>query len=261
MSNERKGNPFLPENFLKGGGLWDGKTVTVTKAFTEIHKLAYADGSPVTGNDGKQSQFTCLSIVGITEDSESERKEQYKAGSLQPNADGTGFIDPKTGGPGYWHESSEMAHFAGALYAAGFPVEKLFDEKTQTYDVRPLVGAKLLMKGSARIGKDGKVKVSKKGFEEQSFLPIEFKGFVAGAGSSAAPTPANGGAVAELAEETIVGVLAEAGAKVSRSDLLKKVGAALHGNPDANKVIALIAKDDFHKDKPWTRDGTGYVLA
>ena len=261
MSEPKTGNPFLRENFAVGGGLWDGKVVTITKALTELIPMAYGDGSPVINDrSGKQSIQHVLSIVGIAEDGEGERKESYSAGQLLPTADGEGFLDPKTGTPGYWTGNSNMAKFSDALVASGYDAALLYNVAEKKIKVSVLVGCKFRFTAVPRLDKNGKQKINKKGYDENDFYPVEYLGKAAGVGTASAATP-TGAALVEKATDIVVTILAGAGGKVSRADLVKKVSQGMVGDSDAGKVIALIAKDDFHKDKPWTRDGTGYTLA
>jgi hypothetical protein len=259
MSETKWVNPFDEENFLSGGGLWDGKVVVITYAKCEIERLTYGDGSPVINDrTGEQSVRNSLVLKGIAEDEEQERKESFSAGgSMIPSADGEGFIKANGEGQGLFHTNSEMHKLVADLRAGGFDVRSLWDEASHSQKFSRMVGAKLRFKAEPVLDKDGKVKKDKKGYDKKKFWPVEFCGYKEGKEPGKAPAP---GALKDKAVEAVMGVLTENGGKVSRADLIRKLSTALHGDQDCNKILALVAKDEFHKDVPWTKDGTGYSL-
>ena len=261
MSDVKKDvNPFEEENFISGGGLWEGKVVTILSAKTKLDPMTRGDGSAVLNDQGKQVVKNVLEIVAIADDEEAERRETYSAGaSLLPTADGEGFLRAD-GTPGAFHQNCEMAKFAKYIKAGGYDVALLWDKARGRATVLPLVGARFLMKGEAQHDKDGEIKKNKKGYTQQKFYPTEFKGFkanVGGGGGSSAPAP---GELEAKAVQGVLEVLAESGGKATRAELVRKLAAKLAQDVDGNKVIALVAKADFHKDRPWTVDGTGYTL-
>jgi hypothetical protein len=262
------GNPFDPATFTKGGGLWDGKVVTIITAKANIDRLSYGDGSPVLdAKTGEQSIRNVIEIVGIADDEEKERRETYSAGSLVPTADGEGFLRRNPDGSlvaAPFHENSEAAKFSAALASGGFPVAKLWDEKAKRTKLSMLAGARLLMKAEAKLDKDGNAKKNKKGYDQQKFFPIEFLGYKGGgngnvASSTSAPQ-GNGSALRDKAIGVVTTLLAENGGTLTRSDLVRKLSAALNGDADCNKVLALVVREEFHKDAPWTRQGTTLTL-
>lgn len=260
MAQKKVGNPFLEENILQGGGgLWDGKNVTILRAKTMIDRLTRGDGSVVLDEKtGEPAVRHCLEIMGVSEDSDAERRETYSAGSIFPTPDGEGF-QLADGTPAMFHKNCEMTKFAAYLRDSGFDVTKLWDEKTTSMKASALVGAQFLFVAEAKFDKDGKAKVNKKGYTENRFFPQKFLGFKAGVGGTA-PAPVNT-ELHDKAVGTVLQILSEAGKKVGRAELVRKVSAALAGDSDSNKVIALVTRDDFHNgDVPWTRDSTGYTL-
>jgi len=264
MSDEKKVvNPFDESNFLTGGGIWDGKTVTITGAKTVDELISDGQGNPVMDfkDPSKQSHFRGLVLTGIADDAENERREQYSAGSLIPTDDGEGFrLPPGPDGrvsdkPVRFHESSGMAEFSRRLGASGFDVSKLLvDGKLK---VSALTGARFVMRGQPKKDKEGKQKVSKKGYDEFRFFPEKFVGYREGL---VAPAPVSN-VLRDKAISTVVTVLGENGGTLGRAEMVRKISAALAKDADANKVIALISRDEFHKDVPWTRDGTSYRLS
>lgn len=255
-------NPFRSENIVKAtGGLWDDKIVAITAANTGIVRLRYKDGSPVLGKDGEPATRNSLVLKGIAENTEMEREETYSAGSLVPTADGEGFIKPDGSIPEGFHENSDMAKFVQFLENSGYPVDSLFDPETGAMKVSLLIGAKLRFKGETRLDKDGKVKKNSKGYDELHFYPVEFIGYVNGKAPAPQAKPVDEGALVEKAQSIVIGLLESNGGTLTRVDMVRKLSSALAGDPDANKVRALIMKDEFHANAPWKRDGSSYSLA
>jgi hypothetical protein len=251
------GNPFDDANFVSGGGLWDGKIVTVLSAKAKVDLFTEVGGKPwIDPKTGKQGFANVLEIVGIAEDTEAERRETYSAGSLIPTVDGEGFVKPD-GTPGRFHENSQVAHFSKGLKEGKFDMALLWNPETQRMQLSKLTGARLLMKGVDSKDKDGKVKVSEKGYTQQKFYPVKFEGWKAGVQAVAPPNP---GALRDKAQDVVLTLLAEAGGKIGRADLVRGIGAKMNGDPDVNKIIALVAQEAFHKDAPWVKDGTGFSL-
>ena len=264
MSEQKQafaGNPFDPATFVKGGGLWDGKVVSIISAKATRDPMKRADGTPVLDQKTGQPVIkNVLEVVGIAEDEERERAEKYSAGSLVPTADGEGFVNA-AGEHAAYHENSEIAKFASALSASGFPVANLYDAATRKTKFSHLAGAKIRFKAEARRDKDGNIKKNKKGYDENKFFPVEFVGFGAGVGAAGGNGAVHNDQLREKAVGVVTGLLAEAGGKLTRADLVRKVSASLAGDSDCNKILALIVREDFHKDAPWKREGTTLVLA
>jgi hypothetical protein len=258
-------NPFDSDNFAQGGGLWDGKTVTITSAVAKTELLAYGDGKPVIDKEtGQQSSITALFLKGIADGGDDkERHEEYSVGDrLAPAADGRGFVDRATGGPPKFHANSNFAKLAAALKASGFPIGELYDPATRQQRLDRLVGARFVFKAEAKLDKQGKAVKDKKGYTKNTHLPVKFVGRVQGGvgvpqaqgGNGHAPTPGSpADAVAKKAEAAVIGALANG--PLSRADLVRTLAQGLAGDPDANAVIGLIVRDDFHKGKAWKYDG------
>ena len=261
------GNPFDPSTFAKGGGLWDGKVVTIISAKSAIDRLSRGDGSAVLNEKtGEQAIRNVIEIVGIADDEEKERRETYSAGSLIPTADGEGFMKRLPDGSlvsAPFHENSEAAKFANALAAGGYPTANLWDEKAKRTRLSILAGARISMKAEAKLDKDGNIKKNKKGYEQQKFYPVEYLGQKGGGNGNVTTTQAqgNGQDLKVKATETVVGLLAENGGTLTRSDLVRKLSTALNGDADCNKILALVVREEFHKGAPWTRQGTTLSLS
>lgn len=256
-------NPFDPETFSHGGGLWDGKTVTITSAVAKTEALTYGDGKPVIDEKTKQQSIQIgLGIAGIADGGDDkERRETYSTGDrLVPTADGEGFV-AKDGGPAKFHANSNMGKFAAALKASGFPIETLVVDGKQK--LSRLVGARFVFKGEAKVGQDGKPIKDKKGYTKNIFLPVKFVGYAAGAASGSvtgapagngAATGSSAGALQEKAKATVLGALANG--PLTRADLVRTLAQKLAGDPDSNAIISLVVNDAFHKGQPWKYDGT-----
>ena len=262
MSDEKKevGNPFDEENFAKGGGLWDGRVVTVLGAKAVDRPLNLKDGSPYM-RDGVQAHFKGLELEGIADDAEAPRREQYSAGSLLPSPDGDSFVnsDPeKAALPVVFYPSSAIAEFARSLKRAGFPTEKLYLGGGKLH-LGGLVGAQFVMVAVTRKDKNGEPKINAKGYKEVRFYPEKFVGFKAGVAVSTAPAPS---VLRERAIEMVTAVLTDNGGTLGRADLIRGLSKAFAKDGDVNKVVALITREDFYKDNPsFVREGTTVRLA
>jgi hypothetical protein len=259
-------NPFDPETFSHGGGLWDGKTVTITSAVAKAQALSYGDGKPVIDDKTKtQSIQTGLFLKGIAEGDEKEREESYGVGDrVVPLPDGRGF-QSKDGGPLKFHANSGIAKLSAALKAAGFDLGNLIERNADgsvTQRMDRLVGARFVMRGEQRLGRDGKPLKDKKGYDKMAFYPATFVGYVAGQGGVAS-TGGNGavaaapaGALAEKAAGAVtVALTAAKDGKLNRADLVRTLAAQLAGDPESNAIIGLVVRDDFHKGQKWAYDG------
>lgn len=257
MDENQDFNPF--EEFSTGGGLWDGKVVTVIGASFKIDRLAYKDGSPVIDErTGQPSVRNVLEIVGIAEGEEKERRETYSIGGNIPTADGEGF-QKADGTPGKLHENTEAAKFFRDLRAGGYDMASLYDKDTHRAHIGRLKGARILFKAVPKLDKDGKVKMSKDGkYEQNSFLPSKYVGTTDVPGAK----KANGAAseVKEKAAGLVLSLLADAGGRMTRADLVRKMSAALAKDKDSSAIIGLIVREDFHKGQPWTYSGTEIAL-
>lgn len=260
-------NPFDSDQFVSGGGLWDGKVVTITSAVAKTAALVRKDGSPVLDDNTKQQIVqTALYITGISDGpSEKERHEEYSVGDkLSPTPDGRGFIDKATGGAPKFHANSNFAKLLGALKIAGFPVGELYDVATRTQRLDRLVGARLLFKAQPKLGKDGKAIKDQKGYDKSIHLPVRFEGRAAGtvaaAGSGGNGAAVSTGAVSPLTDKAVTAVLGALAvapeSKLTRADLIRTLAQTLAGDTDANNIIGLVVRDDFHAGKPWKYDGT-----
>lgn len=257
--SETEFNPF--EDFAVGGGLWDGKVVTVTEAKFAIDRLTYKDGKPVMDErTGQPSVRNVLSIQGIAEGEEKERRETYSIGGCVPTADGEGFLKAD-GTPGKLYESCEAARFFKELKAAGYDMASLYDKAAGRSRISALKGAQIAFVAVPKLDKDGKPKRSKDGkYAENHFFPSRYVGR-----STAAAASGNGGVGGDDAIKTkaigvVMGIVAESGGSIDRPTLIRKVGSSMAGDKDVMRVVSLVAREDFHKAAPWKWDGTHITL-
>jgi hypothetical protein len=239
-------NPFDPDSFVHGGGLWDGKIVTITGAVAKTEALAYGDGKPVVDpKTGAQTTQTGLIVSGISDGADDkERRETYSCGDrLVPTPDGQGFVSRDGGAPKI-HANSNLGKFAAALKASGFDLSTLIEGGQQK--LGKLVGARFMFKGEPKVGRDGKALKDKKGYDKNLYLPVKFVGYATGGGVV-------GNGLATKADAAVVAALA--GGPLSRADLVRTLAQSLAGDGDSNAVIGLVIRDDFHKGKPWKYDG------
>lgn len=249
-------NPFDPETFNHGGGLWDGKEVTFTKVEVVTEPLKFKDGTAVFDDKGHPLSQTGLKVSGIAAGEEKERSEMYTAGGkLAPAPDGEGFVSLEGSAPRF-HANSNVGKFLAALKASGFDVSVLIVDGKQR--VSRLVGARFMMRGEHKLGRDGKPLQDKKGYDKMLHLPVKFVGFVAGLQSmsmtsSSKPVAGNGDAIIAKTEGAVLKALANG--PLTRADLVRTLAQSLAGDADANAIIALVVRDDFHAGRPWKYDG------
>lgn len=91
---------------------------------------------------------------------------------------------------------------------------------------------------------------------------MEYLGQKAGGNGHANATTASGNGVAirDKAVDTVTSLLAANNGTLTRTDLIRKLSEALAKDTDCNKVLALVVREEFHKDVPWKRNGTTLVL-
>ena len=246
-------NPF---DLIQGGGLWDGKTVTILESKTELDAMTYGDGTPVLRGDEPVINRV-WTIKGVAEDEDRERRESYSLGGLHPTADGTGFTKVD-GTPGRLHASSGAGKFVEALRQGGYDVTKLLDE-SNTVHVDRLVGEQFVFTAVPRLDKDGNPKKNKKGYPENDFYPQTYVGRKEGVGA-----PKGNGVDPELkafASESVVELLKENGGSLSRADLIKKLSAKLKGDTRSVAVVGLVVKESFYEGSGVKKDGTQIALA
>lgn len=264
-------NPFDPSQHATGGGLWDGRTVTVTRVRAQTEPMKKGDGSAVLDEKTKQPVIqTALVVWGIAEGSDDkERYETYGAGEkLVATPDGEGFVS-KDGGPAKFHANSGIGKFSAALKGAGFDLGTLIERGADgavRQRLSRLTGARLIFKGEPKMGKDGKPVKDKNGYTKSSFLPVRFVGYAAQSGTVAQPSAAGNGAAAATGvipgRDALLGkaagavLTALATGPLTRAQLITKLAESLKGDTDANAVIGLVVRDDFHKGQPWKYDGT-----
>lgn len=250
-------NPFAAENRTEGGGggFWNNKTITILEAGLAVDAIK----NWVDPNTGLPGISNVLFVKGVDEDGR-ERREAYSTGQNRPSTDGKHLVKPDGTQTETFVSNCHAAFFADALIKGGFDVEKLFNAETGAFQLENLVGAQFEFYSVERKNKEGGTKKSKDGkYTEYYHLPSKFVGYVAGRQQTGASS-GNGAVVREKAIATVTEILGEAGGKVSRVDLIRKLQIKLSKDTDANKVLALIAKPDFHQDAPWTSDGAGYSL-
>ena len=245
-------NPYDSDGFRTGGGLWDDQTVTIVSAKAVVDLFTKKDGSAWLNDKGEQGRQNALSITGIADGQEYERKENYSSGSHVPTPDGEGFV-AADGSDKRLHTSSAAAKFFDLIKKGGFDIGKLYDTATGKSRISALVGARFTMKGEPKLDKDGKPKTYK-GYVEQQFFPVKFVGY---AGNVAASAGGNGldTAVKAKAVSAIQEVLAANGGSVGRAALLNKLGSVLASDPDSGKIMAAILRPEFHNGQAWKYDG------
>lgn len=251
-------NPYDADNMPEGGGLQ--RDIVVTSAKYVTYQLTRKDGSAVIDERTNQpSTFVGLRIEGLSTDPRAEGKTakyEFSAGKkAKPSADGEMLVD-ESGNPAKIYKTSNLGRAVDALRAGGFNPSQLYPR------VSVLVGARLTLEGVNKVGADGKVKThvyEGKTYNDIEWFPSRYNGHATGG----VPKAGNGAAASDLtakAEAAVVTALAEAGGTLERKDLIRALGTALKGDPDAVRITAQVARADFHTGRPWAFNGTRLTL-
>jgi hypothetical protein len=250
-------NPYAADEFTRGGGFWDDKVVTITGAVFKLKPIVQGTGDKqvpwIDPETKEQGIAHILELKGIDAESEKERTEEYSIGQFIPSEGGEQCVHPKKPEKRL-DERSLAARFFTALENAGHDNSKLYPK------ISALVGYKILFKGEPVLLKDGSVKQNKNGYDVVNFLPVSIEGEGAGAAAGAAAVPAGANGLAKKADKTILGLMVKAEGKLTRKDLVKQISKTLAGDKDSNKIVALVVRQDFHKDKPWDYTGTEITI-
>lgn len=226
--------------------------------------------------------------VTYREDDDNETTQVYSAGDTKffvPNEDGSEATP--VGKHSSLQDSTNAMAWMVSMVNAGFPEDKITDKVTVFEGTKVHVAAMTLPK---RKGIDNKpvplitkihaypwdasqqkaVKAAKAGGTKTTTAGPKVGGAVGQAGQAAATTavqtastPGTGGNgeskdYTAKGMETLIGILAEKGGSIPKSQLAQAAFKALASDPDRNQVVPLIYKDEFLKqaDAPWTFDGT-----
>jgi len=233
-------NPFDPQNFAEGGGLWDQKIVTVTESKFGIHRFNKSNGEEVVQN--------VWFVTGIADDEESERQQRYSIGGLHASSDGESFAKAD-GTPGTLHKNSAGAKFAAGLAEGGFDTGTLIVDNA--IKASKLNGARIEFKAVQRKDKDGNLKVNKKGYPENDFYPAQFHGYADGT------TPKAVDETVKKQAEAIVTELLNAAENntLTQADIVRGVSKKLNGDPNSAAIVSLVVSESFKNDGPWSREG------
>jgi len=244
-------NPFDPAGFATGGGLWDGKTVTITAAYFGL-QTDYL-GQPFADRETGQSvDRHGLIIKGIGEGDETERREQYGLGRLKGTADGEAFAKAD-GTPEALHNMSGAAKFFEALAKSGFDMSRIYAGGVGR--ISGLIGAKIEFVGVAKLNDDGTPLLSKSGkYQQQYFYPGRTVGYLAKTGNGTTD------ALVQKCRAIVKGLLA--GGPISRVDLVRAIATHLKGDPDSTALVSLVVQDAFLKAEGtgWTYNGSQLSL-
>lgn len=245
MAKEKQAGASLnPEDFSEGGGLLDNVDVTWEKCRFMMWDY-----------QGKiQTPVPALCIKMTLEDGD-EAEQYWSAGNPKdwaPSQDGTILLPQGTA------ESINMTSNLGILISsivnAGFPIEKL-EDKISIFD-----GMRAHMVRQAAPKRSGLATAPRA--DGRSFDPtilvvdkiLSFpweKGAAKGAGGAKAAAPAaDDSAAADLAVETIMGILAET-PTMPRTNLASQVFQKLKGSELRNAAVQLVYSDEFITNGPW----------
>lgn len=248
-------NPFLKENMKVGGGLWDGKNITITVSNTEVEWIKYKDGtSYIDTQTGKPAFINVWALAGIADDEENERKQTYSLGRFVPTKDGQSFVDPNTQEIGELSQSCEAAMLSNALEETGYDMSQLFDETSGLATVGRLVGATFTFQAVQKLTQSGKPKDNKNGYPDNRFFPTVFVGQTGVKGNGAVDS-----ALFDFATSTVTDILKSNGGTLKRADLVKEISAKLRSDSRSAATVILVTKEEFFQGNI-KRDGTSISL-
>lgn len=260
MSTENAFDAFADENLASTGGLWDGKTVTITNAFTRTHLMEKKDANGVLqpfidARTGKQGVRNELVVIGIAEGEEKEREESYSAGALLPTEDGDGFRTAD-GRPVKLYPQAELTKFGRSIREGGFDTTKFVVAGDTIRGFKQLVGNRFVFAGVQQLDANKKPKKNSKGYDVLKFYPRQYVGSAAVNGGAPATDELRGKASA-----AVVDALKAAGGTMTRADLVRTLSTKLNGSADTNAIVNLVIRDEFHQGQPWVREGTTFRLS
>lgn len=249
MADVDKAPSWLDESTDTDGMLTRQGVITGSKFVTKL--LATKAGQAVIdAKTGQQSFINVWEVRYIQEGRDKEQAEEYSFGkTLVPSADGETLVNP-TGGPVKLNKDSGMAKARNGLKAAGYPIETLHPK------ISAFIGSKIVFMGEPKKDLEGKAKTHTyqgKTYTDYVFYPAKFLGRVGGVVAGA--SSGNGATLATKTEAAILAVLAGSGGKIDRAGLVTALAKQLSGDAEANQVIALTVRSDFHTGRPWAFDG------
>lgn len=242
-----KGIGLKPSEFVEGGGLLDNVTAKIKTA----RFVTWDYG-------GKGPSSPALKLVL---DVDGDEAEQYwsagKADDWQPSKDGLTLVS--IGSAKGLNKGSNLGIFLISIIEAGFPEDKLDDdcsifEGMEAHFVRVPAPKRNVV---AQPRADGKT------FEQTILvvdkivkMPWESKKTAGKATGKAAAATEAGTDVGQLAVDTVMELLAEAGGSVTKAELSKAVFAKMKTDPNRNAIVQMVYKDEWlGDDKPWAFDG------
>lgn len=257
------GVSLKPSTFVEGGGLVDDVDATIT------------DAKWLTWDYNGQSNVVVPALaVALTLQDGTVQEQYYSCGKLEhfkpskddrtpaPDNDCMGdYLVPVTDKTGI-ASSSNAGKFFASLVNAGYPEDKLDGPISKVLNgltahfKREVVKRTGLVRTGKNADRDQTVlvvsKVIKLPWETASRQAAVTPRPAAATAASPAAAKPNGAAgvgvsveVRAKAEETLMGVLIEAGAPVPKAKLATLVFNALKGDPDQKAVSQLAFKDDF----------------
>lgn len=203
--------------------------------------------------------------VNITRHEDNKEVDQYysvgKADTWEPTEDGLTFKPLKKGRTGL-NDNCNAAYLFNSLVAAGFDADSIgedlsvFDDMDVTFARQKIERKGLQDSNPLLVSSIERMPGEKKKPGGKPATAAAGKAAPAKTGTPAKAAPAKANAVAELAEETILEILGEAGEPVTKKKLGIKAMTKLKGNADLKKVVELINDAEwlFADDHAWTSD-------
>lgn len=246
-----------PGSFVEGGGLISDVDVV----FQEV-KFAMWDynGSIPVANPAV--------MVKMTEEDGTEHVQYWSAGQSKDwvaSDDGKKLV--AVGNASGINSSSNAGILLTSIINAGFPEDRVTDDigvfqGMKCHVIRQAAPKRNVVKqprADGRVYEDTVLIVSK-----INQLPWEKKGAATktAAGKAATPTAVenDGDAIAAKATDVVMEILTAEGKGIPKQQLVTKVFQAAKSDPDRNKLVQMVHKDEFLSNGPWAYSG-GVVSA
>jgi hypothetical protein len=244
-----------PSTFVEGGGLPGDIDVT----FKEVKFVLW-------DYNGKIPTANPAMFVKMQEDSGEEHDQWWSSGQSKdwvPSEDGKTLV--AVGSATGLNTNSNAGMLITSIVNAGFPEDKIDGDVTVFQGLRcHVIRQPVKREGLTREPRaDGKVfestvlvvsKIHSLPWEKSSATGKAATGTTVASGTSGG-NGAAGGTLEETASGVVMEILMAEGKHIPKQQLVTKVFQKVKGNPECNKIVQLVNKDEFLGSGPWTLNG------
>jgi hypothetical protein len=275
-----QGASLKPSDMVAGGGQFDDIDVQIIGARFRGWDYNGTISSPILG----------FEVTYRASEDAHEFSQVYSAGDLKhfaPSEDGRYAVP--VGNQAGLSESTNLAQWMTALINAGFPESKIGEDVTAFVGtVGHVNNVPQMKRAGLATAKDGKVLIftkihsfpwdaaaqtakaaapaAKAKAKGQPQAAAQAAPVQAPVQTAAAPAGSDDGALSAQAVQTVLSILTEKGGTISKTAITQEAFKKLMKDPDRNKLLQLIFKDEFLKGQvveggvPWAFDGTTISL-